>query len=588
MSKTYDPILVTVLSKKFKSITEQMALTMSRTTRSSVFSLALDFAAGILDAKGQMLEQVMYIPCVAGGIQPGCEYLVQYFGDDIHDGDIMLHNDVYCGGNQLQDWGVYKPIFYENKLVGWACAKGHQADSGGPLPGSYNPAATEIWQEALRITGVKILEKGKRRKDVWDMIFANVRFPIVEADIWAMIGTCVIGERGIKEIIDRYGVEFYEAYSGYAMDAAEKEMRAGIASVPDGTYKGSATVYIAPDDLRKIQVAVNVSGEEITFDFTVTDKQSTMNFANIPLVETLTICVTSLVSVVSPYIPWNQGIFRPVRLICPEASLVNPSFPAAVGLGNHMVDLVHEALMLAFAQAVPDKASAPWTTMRPAGSVFFHPRTKYIKSDAFWGGTLGGGGAMKGLDGRYACGSQAVCGSRCGDAEAVEFATPHIVWKLEFLKDSGGAGRWRGGVAVEAVYQIGGGTNTAFTLGVHCPGEGTPGVFGAKSAPPDKVEILDGNGVTLYEPKQFDMFPVAEGLFLRQRCAGGGGWGDPLERPVENVIQDVEDEYISVEGARKDYGVALNPESLQVNREETEELRNANHKLITFRYYTGG
>lgn len=573
MTEKYDPILVTVLTKKFKSITEQMALTMSRTTRSSVFSLALDFAAGVLNAKGEMLEQVMYIPCVAGGIQPGCEYLVKYFGDEIYDGDVIIHNDVYCGGNQLQDWGVYKPIFCQGELVGWACAKGHQADSGGPLPGSYNPGATEIWQEALRITGVKIFEKGKRRKDVWDMIFANVRFPIVEADIWAMIGTCVIGERGIKEIIGSYGLEFYNTYSRHAMDAAEKELRKGVESIPDGTYWGEANVYIAPEDIRKIKVAVKVSGSEITFDFTGTSPQSTVNFANIPLVETSTICLASLVSLVSPYIPWNQGIVRPVHMICPEDTLVNPSFPAAVGLGNHLVDLVHEALMIAFCQAMPDMASAPWTTGRPAGSSFFHPRTKQHKSDAFWGGTLGGGGAMKGLDGRYACGSQAVCGSRCGDAEAVEFATPHIVWKTEFIADSGGAGRWRGGVAAEAVYQTGGGTNMTFSLGVHPPNEGTPGVFGAKAAPPDKIEVIDANGSVVYQPKQVDAFSIAEGLFFHQRCAGGGGWGDPLERPVEDVIKDAEEGYVSVEGAKRDYGVILNFVTLEVDLEQTKLLR---------------
>ena len=270
-NKEIDKILASVLQRRLKSITEEMGLTLLRTTRSPILNEARDFVTGLYDHKGRMLEQTEYIPVLAFAIQPACQYIVQYFGDDIYPGDVILHNDVFTGGNQNADVAVFKPIFHKNQLVSWAACKGHQADIGGAVAGGYNPEAREVWQEALRITPVKVYERGEFRKDVWDLIFANIRYEIVEEDIKAEMGGCVVGERGIKALLERYGVETFRSHVEYLFDVTEKMVRKEIKNIPDGQYSGESYVFydgINEGSKMNIKLKVVVRGEEITFDYT--------------------------------------------------------------------------------------------------------------------------------------------------------------------------------------------------------------------------------------------------------------------------------------------------------------------------------
>ncbi|RIK96925.1 MAG: hydantoin utilization protein B, partial [Burkholderiales bacterium] len=200
MNRKVDPIQASVLHRRLKSITEEMGLTLLRTTRSPILNEARDFVTGLYDAQGRMLEQTEYIPVLAFALQPACEQVIAHFGDDIHEGDVILHNDVFSGGNQNNDVAVFRPIFRSGKLFAWAACKGHQADIGGAQAGGYNPEAREVWQEALRIPPLKVYERGTLRRDVWRMVFANIRYPIVEEDIKAQIGATRIGERAMHEL----------------------------------------------------------------------------------------------------------------------------------------------------------------------------------------------------------------------------------------------------------------------------------------------------------------------------------------------------------------------------------------------------
>jgi N-methylhydantoinase B len=183
-----DPVLLSVYARTFKSITDEMSLSVQMTTRSPILCEAKDFVTGLYDAKGNMLEQTENLPILAFSLAPVCKYIIDYFGDDVHDGDVIFHNDVFSLGNQNNDVAVYKPIFHEQVLIGWSAVKGHQADIGGAVRGGYNPNATEVWQEALRIPPVKVYEKGEQRKDVWELIFANIRLDIVEHDLRSQMG----------------------------------------------------------------------------------------------------------------------------------------------------------------------------------------------------------------------------------------------------------------------------------------------------------------------------------------------------------------------------------------------------------------
>src|SRR5512137_2295084 len=210
-----DKILASVLERRLKSITEEMSIAMTRTTRSPILCEAKDFVTGLYDAEGNMLEQTENLPILAFSLAPVCEYIVKYFGDDLHPGDVIFHNDVFSMGNQNNDVAVYKPIFFKDKLVAWSACKGHQADIGGAVAGGYNPNATEVWQETLRIPPVKVYDRGKLRKDVWDLIFANIRYDTVAEDMKAEIGSCVVGERGILGLVEKYGLDVFNGHKEY-------------------------------------------------------------------------------------------------------------------------------------------------------------------------------------------------------------------------------------------------------------------------------------------------------------------------------------------------------------------------------------
>jgi N-methylhydantoinase B len=272
-----DKILASVFQRRFKSITEEMSIVLTKTTRSPILCEAKDFVTGLYDGKGKMLEQTENLPILSFSLGPVCEYIVDYFGDEIYSGDVMFHNDVFSMGNQNNDVAVYKPIFFKDKLIAWAAAKGHQADVGGAVPGGYNPKATEVFQETLRIPPVKVYERGKLRKDVWDLIFANIRFDIVAADMRAQIGSCVVGERGILKLADKYGIDVFASHKEYLFDSTEKMMRAEIRTIPNGVYEGDATVYYdgrTPGSKYKIRVKITVKDEEIIFDYSDTDPQT--------------------------------------------------------------------------------------------------------------------------------------------------------------------------------------------------------------------------------------------------------------------------------------------------------------------------
>ena len=193
---TIDKILVSILGRALKAITDEMSLTMEKTTRSPILCEAKDFVTGLYDAEGRMLEQTENLPILSFSLSPVCEFIAKKFEGRVYPGDVFFHNDVFTLGNQNNDVAVFKPIFFGETLVAWSAAKGHMADIGGNVRGGYNPNATEVWQEALRIPAVKVYERGVLREDVWDLIFANIRLDIVQEDMRAEIGACTVGERG--------------------------------------------------------------------------------------------------------------------------------------------------------------------------------------------------------------------------------------------------------------------------------------------------------------------------------------------------------------------------------------------------------
>ena len=572
-----DYILVSVLQRRFKSITEEMGLTLLRTTRSPILNEARDFVTGLYDAKGRMLEQTEYIPVLAFAVSGVCKYIVEYFGDDIHPGDVILHNDVFTHGNQNNDVAVFKPVFHGDALVAWAACKGHQADIGGAVAGGYNPEAREVWQEALRIPPVKVYEKGKLRKDVWDMIFANIRFPIVEEDIKAEIGGCVVGERGITALIDRYSLDVFNTHVEYLFDSTEKMVRNEIREIPDGTYHGESIVFydgVTEGSQMKINLNIIVDGTDITFDFTGSSPQ-TPGFVNAPYAATASAVLLTFLMLINPDIPHNEGIVRPIKIINPEGSFLNAKYPAATTFGNSITGPTSDAIFKAFANALPKMVSAGWNRFLGFTLTGFDPKKDKPYVDILFLSLKGGSGATYLCDGCDHIGLiNCAGGILAQDYEMFEIHDPHYLIKHEYMIDSAGAGKWRGGLGVETEFRIDGTnvTGIAFGDGIEKGAEAF-GLFGGKKGTLNRIELQYPDGRISAAKSKEIIRDIPRGTIFYQRAAGGGGYGSPYERPVQKVLQDVINGMVSIEKARDDYGVVIKPETMTIDKMATERLR---------------
>ena len=570
-----DKILVSILQRRFKSIAEEMSIALTMTTRSPILCEAQDFVTGLYDASGKMLEQKENLPILSFSLGPVCEYIVKYYGDDIHPGDVIFHNDVFSMGNQNNDVAVYKPIFHKDILVGWAACKGHQADIGGAVRGGYNPQATEVWQEALRIPPIKVYEKGKKRKDVWNLIFANIRLKMVEEDLTAQIGSCVVGERGVQALVERYGLESFTAHKEYLFDATEKMMRAEIKSIPNGVYRGEATGHYDgknPGSKYTIRVKIAVEEEDIHFDFTGTDPQ-TPGFVNGTYTSTASAVMLTFLQMVNPDIPHNDGMVRPVRMTIPQGTVINASYPAATTYGNHLCPLTASAIQRALAPVIPERVTAEWNSLLCSLTTGMDARKGEPYVDICFMGLKGGSGAIKGCDGYDHIGMiDASGGVLDQDYEMFEQQTPHRVIRHEYWSDSGGAGKWRGGLGVITELQFGGVGNKFVTFG---EGDVEPplGHGGGKCGALNKIELRYSNGQTYLATTKDLKHDVPAGTVYYQEAGGGGGCGDPLERPIEKVVADVKNEKVSIEAARRDYGVVIDPMTFAVDEKGTRKLR---------------
>ena len=571
-----DKVLVSILQRRLKSITEEMSIAMTRTTRSPILCEAKDFVTGLYDAEGNILEQTENLPILAFSLAPVCRYIIKYYGDDIHPGDVIFHNDVFSMGNQNNDVAVYKPIFHGGTLVAWSACKGHQADIGGAVRGGYNPQATEVWQEALRIPPVKVYEKGKLRRDVWELIFANIRLDIVEEDMRAEIGSCVVGERGVLKILERYGRDVFEAHKEHLFDATERMMRQEIRSIPDGVYTGEANAYYDgknPGSVYTIRVKITVEDGGIHFDYTGTDAQ-TPGFVNGTYTSSASATILTFLQMVNPNIPHNEGMVRPIEITIPEGTLLNAAYPAATTYGNHLCPNNADAIMRALGPVIPDRVTAEWGELLCSLTTGFDPRKggePFV--DIGFMGLKGGSGAIQGCNGYDHIGMiDASGGVLDQDYEIFEQQTPHLLLKHEYWRNSAGAGQWRGGLGVETEFLIRGDSVKLVTFG-DGDVEASRGALGGMEGTLNIIKLRYPDG-TWYTCTTKDLVEgVPEGTLYFQQAGGGGGWGDPRKRAEGRVLEDVRNGVVSLEKACEDYGVFIDPTTWSVDEEETRKLR---------------
>ncbi len=551
-----DPILTSVYARTFRSITDEMSTSMQRATQSPILSEAKDYVTGLYDAEGRMLEQTENLPILAFSLAPVCKYIRNYFADDIYPGDVIFHNDVFSMGNQNNDVAVYKPVFFEGELVAWTAVKGHQADIGGAVAGGYNPNAVEVWQEALRIPPVKVYEKGRLRKDVWDLIFANIRFDVVQHDMKAEIGACRVGERRMLALLEKYGRASFEVHKQALFDATRKMMESEIAAIPNGIYSGEGRVYYDgrhEGSIFTIRVTITVEDKRIRFDYSKTDAQ-TDGFVNGTFTSSASATILTLLQMVNPDIPHNEGMVAPIEIIIPQGTILNAAYPKATTFGNHLCPPNAEAIQRALAPAMPERVTAGWNNLLCSLTTGLDREKNERYVDIGFMGLKGGSGALQGTDGYDHIGMiDASGGVLDQDYEMFEQQTPHRLIKHELLPDSAGPGQWRGGLGVETIFEIGSEDTQVVVFG---DGDFEPafGLFGGGSGSLNFIRLTYPDG-TVITPRNKDLITgVPRGTVYHQQAGGGGGYGDPTKRDRVKLAQEIRDGLISPDAARKVYG----------------------------------
>jgi N-methylhydantoinase B len=570
-----DKVLVSILGRALKAITDEMSISMEKTTRSPILCEAKDFVTGLYDAQGCMLEQTENLPILSFSLSPVCRHIAETFKGNIFPGDVFFHNDVFSLGNQNNDVAAFKPIFHEGKLLAWSATKGHMADIGGAVRGGYNPNATEVWQEALRIPAVKVIEKGKIRQDVWNLIFANIRLDIVQEDMKAEIGACTVGERRLLELVEKYGLDVFEAHKKALFEAAEKMMRSEIRSIPDGIYRGESTVYFDgkhPGSKFQIRVKITVEGEKIVFDYSDTDAQ-TEGFVNGTFASSASATILTFLQMVNPNIPHNQGMLEPIEMIIPEGTILNASYPKATTFGNHLCPQNADAIIRALAAVIPERVTAGWNNLLCSLSTGLDPRKREAYVDILFMGLKGGSGALCDSDGYDHIGMiDASGGILDQDYEMFEQQTPHLLLKHEYLEDSAGAGQYRGGLGVETIYRMGGRDTSLITFG-DGDVEAAFGLFGGLSGSLNRIEVDTPEGEKML-PRSKDLIEnIPQGSVYRQVAGGGGGYGDPLKRPASVVAREVKNGLLSKEAAEKIYKVVVSGDGRELLEAGTTKLR---------------
>jgi N-methylhydantoinase B len=570
-----DPITLSVIYNRLLTINAEMGITMINTSISPIFAEVHDFSCAICDWDNRIVAQIDGVPSHTASAMEAVKAVAREFRDDIHPGDVFVLNDPYLGGTHLPDITIMKPIFYEGQLQFIGINRAHHGDVGGLEPGSYAPGARELFHEGIRIPPLRIYRDERPIQDVVNMIRINTRMPdALWVDMKAQVASCRVAEKRILELLGKYGVrktrETIEDIHRYA----ERRMRLQIGLLSDGVYEGEACLDSDgfSDAPIRIKVAITVKGEEAWVDFAGSDSQVT-GFVNSPLANTATcVYVAFLTTVTTPDIPHNEGVYRPIHISAPEGSVVNPRFPAPVASCTlDTACAILEACWQALAKVLPERVPAGWNRWNGPTITGVDPRKgSFYVMFGFNG--FGGAGGMPGLDGRHYIGDGIDLGGLIApNIETNESDYPHVTEFNEFITDSCGAGRYRGGCGAKYRIRL---YDPAPTLVMFGDGKVHPpyGLFGGKPGSCNLAFVNQGlEGER--ELKAKEAVQLKAGDTYSSYPSGGGGWGDPLERDPEAVRRDARDQIISLPAARALYGVVLEGEELAVNEQQTAALR---------------
>ena len=549
-----DPITVSVLNHRFEAIVQEMGEAMLRTAYSQILNSSRDFSTAVCDGRARLVAQAEHVPIHVGAIPWAVEAVRDAFHGRVRPGDVFLLNDPYHGNNHLPDLTAFVPVFVDGAVAFWSINRAHQSDIGGSTHGAYNPGATEIWQEGIRITPLKLYDAGALREDVLQMLAVNVRHPHdFLGDLRAMIGSARVGERRVASLVDEYGAGTVRGAVDEILDGAERQARACVRTWKDGVYRGETILDDDGHGTTDIHVRATVTkkGDGLTVDLTDSHRQVT-GFVNSAFPNTMSAVHMAFAYLLDPRTPKNSGTFRPVTVITRPGTIVHPNPPAPVTLStNHCAQDIAEALIKALAPACPARAIAGWGRRFRIAIKGVNPRTKRPFIWHMFHARPGGGATVVGDGWETAGEGQAAGGIKFGSVEVAEARFPLTFEHHEFRADSAGDGRHRGGVGAVLRLRVDvrepAVANTAGDGVRHAP----YGLFGGRDGLPHRYRLLSrGRAPRVLRTKEVGI-PVHPGDVFLVESSGGGGFGSPAERSQEARARDLANGFTTARGRRR-------------------------------------
>lgn len=540
MSAKVDPITRSVVQHRLSSIVAEMGEAMLRTSYSQILNSSRDFSLGICDVQCRLIAQADHIPVHVGALSWATRAVEARF-HDIAPGDVVLLNDPYHGGSHLPDLTAFVPIFADGRRRFWTIVRAHQSDIGGATYGGYNPAATDIWQEGLRVPPIKLYEAGRLRDDLLDMIAINVRNERdFRGDLAAMVGAARLGERRMASLFAEFGAPVVEAAIEAILDAAEEQTRAVVATWKDGVFHGEAFLDDDGRGRENLRIAATITkrGSDIEIDLSDCDPQTT-SFVNSSHANMQAAVVMAFAYLIDPDIPKNAGALRPLTVKARQGTIVwaDPGRPVTM-CTSHPSNEIVEAIVKAAAGCCPQRAMAGWSRRFRIAIQGEDPRTGRSFIWHMFQARPGGGASSQG-DGWSSIGEwHTVGGIKFGSLEVDEARFPLLFHRHEFRPGSAGDGEFRGGLGValdlELLVEKPALANTAGDGARH----GACGILGGRDGEPHSYRLVSGDRpARVLRTKEVGV-EIRPNDIIEVRSSGGGGWGPPERRSAAARARD--------------------------------------------------
>lgn len=543
-----------VFNNAVSGLADELAITILRTAHSQIVASSMDFSAALCDAAGRTIAQANTCPVHLGSIPDAMDAVLDAFGDQIQDGDVYILNDPSLGGMHLPDIFIIAPVFYEAQLLGYVVTVVNHSDVGGWSAGSMASQSTSIFGEGIQIPPSRLISAGEVNETFYSIILRNVREPsMLRGDLESQLAACHAGGAGMKELAARYGIDEYCALVDELLDYSEALVRTALQQAPDGTYKFED--QIDEDGLGSgpipFKVEITIAGTDIHFDFTGSSPQ-VASALNATSSFTRSASYASLQGALGSNVPANSGFYRPFTFTIPDASILNGQRPAARGARGLVAYRIIDLVLGALAPALPDHVPAAGDG--GPGSIALGITEADGSQVVVWDFMMGSWGATRSGDGNDGI---SPLGANMANipVEEVESSGHVRIDGYGFVPDSAGAGKYRGGLSLvrdmtllcaEATMQIRSDRRTSRPYGLHGGYEGTPSM-NLLNRDTEREQILDTKPFLVIE----------EGTTHRHITAAGGGYGRPYDRDPELVLEDVLEGKVTVEGALRDYGVAI-------------------------------